>query len=227
MDYFGLVAEANTTFIDEDGAGNPVNRLKWLFGEQYDQMMEAVRERGAWRGRREVFLKDLKPRQARHLQEEDSIWFYLIVTQFRNPCNGEIAIYVDLKDITKEVRQEEKIRRLQRQEQALLKEMMPEHVIQHLVQEKANSAEAGASMSSSLESSRGLLSLSGLQKRARTMAEYHPDVTVFFCDIVTFTKIAARSTPGDVMDMLNELFSLFDNISDFHSIYKVETIGDW
>ena len=102
-------------------------------------MMEAVRERGAWRGRREVFLKDLKPRQARHLQEEDSIWFYLIVTQFRNPCDGQLAIYVDLKDITKEVRQEEKIRGLQRQEQALLKEMMPEHVIQHLVQEKANS----------------------------------------------------------------------------------------
>lgn len=192
-------------------------------------MMEAVRERGAWRGRREVFLKDLKPRQARRLQEEDSIWFYLIVTQFRNPCDGQLAIYVDLKDITKEVRQEEKIRGLQRQEQALLKEMMPEHVIQHLVQEKANSAsaEAGASTSSSLESSRGLLSLSGLQKRAGTMAEYHPDVTVFFCDIVGFTNVAARSTPGDVMDMLNELFSLFDNISDFHSIYKVETIGDW
>ena len=45
--------------------------------------------------------------------------------------------------------------------------------------------------------------------------------------LVGFTKVAAQSTPGDVMDMLNELFSLFDNISDFHSIYKVETIGDW
>ena len=63
-------------------------------------------------------------------------------------------------------------------------------------------------------------------QRVSAMAEHHPRVTVFFADIVGFTQIAARSSPGEVMIMLNRLFTLFDNVTDFHAIYKVETIGD-
>jgi adenylate cyclase len=65
-----------------------------------------------------------------------------------------------------------------------------------------------------------------LKQEEGVIADNFSDVTVLFADIVDFTKLSARIPAADVVALLNDVFSKFDQLAEKHSLEKIKTIGD-
>lgn len=63
-------------------------------------------------------------------------------------------------------------------------------------------------------------------KAGEAVADAFSDLTVIFVDIVAFSSLAQRLSPGHLVKLLNDFFSAADDCADRHGIEKVKTIGD-
>jgi class 3 adenylate cyclase len=65
-----------------------------------------------------------------------------------------------------------------------------------------------------------------LKAGEEVIADAFPEVTVLFADIVDFTRRSQRIGPAQVVAVLNELWSVFDQLAQRHGLEKIKTIGD-
>ncbi|WP_216351288.1 adenylate/guanylate cyclase domain-containing protein [Leptolyngbya sp. 'hensonii'] len=58
------------------------------------------------------------------------------------------------------------------------------------------------------------------------IADGFEDVTVLFADLVGFTELASNISPKKLVGLLNQIFSVFDDLTEQYGLEKIKTIGD-
>jgi adenylate cyclase len=59
-----------------------------------------------------------------------------------------------------------------------------------------------------------------------TIADEFDEASILFADIQGFTVLAGQLSPPEVVKLLNEVFSVFDDLVDEFGLEKIKTVGD-
>ena len=65
-----------------------------------------------------------------------------------------------------------------------------------------------------------------LKEKEGVIADRFDSVSVLFLDIVNFTKMSSDMAANKIVSILNEVFCLFDNLTEKYGLEKIKTIGD-
>jgi class 3 adenylate cyclase len=65
-----------------------------------------------------------------------------------------------------------------------------------------------------------------LKEDQGVIAESFTEATILFSDVVGFTEMSAQISPVELVYLLNEIFSAFDELAARHGLEKIKTIGD-
>ena len=106
------------------------------------------------------------------------------------------GISVFFHDITKRKRIESALKKEQKKTESLLLNILPEAIADRLKHEPG------------------------------VIADKFEKATVLFADLVNFTKISTTMSATKLVYLLNEIFSIFDELTQKHGLEKIKTIGD-
>ncbi len=65
-----------------------------------------------------------------------------------------------------------------------------------------------------------------LKEREGIIADPVDDASILFADVSDFTSLSATMRPREIVDLLNEIFSHFDDLTERYGLEKIKTIGD-
>jgi PAS domain S-box-containing protein len=100
------------------------------------------------------------------------------------------------EDISNRKQAEEALRKEQEKSERLLRNILPEAIAQQLKQNPG------------------------------VIAQQFNEVTIMFADLVGFTNLSARLKPIELVNLLNQIFSTFDELAQKFGLEKIKTIGD-
>ncbi|WP_017658624.1 adenylate/guanylate cyclase domain-containing protein [Baaleninema simplex] len=110
---------------------------------------------------------------------------------------GKLLYYEGtVQDITKRKEAEEALRAEQEKSESLLLNVLPKSIAEQLKQDQT------------------------------CIAERFEEATILFADLVNFTTLSAQMSPSKLVDLLNEIFSTFDQFALAYRLEKIKTIGD-
>ena len=65
-----------------------------------------------------------------------------------------------------------------------------------------------------------------LKKKESTIADGFQNASILFADLTGFTRLSLKLKPDDLVQMLDTIFSRFDELVDQYGLEKIKTIGD-
>ncbi|GET41119.1 adenylate/guanylate cyclase domain-containing protein [Microseira wollei] len=153
--------------------------------------------------RRQEFIAAIEQNNAVHdfeslvrRKDGSKIWVSENARAVRD-STGKLLYYEGtVSDITARKFAQEALREQQQKTEQLLLNIIPEPVAQRLKQDPS------------------------------AIADHFEDVTVLFADLVGFTEFSASTSPGELVHILNVVFSEFDRLAQRHGLEKIKTIGD-
>ena len=124
------------------------------------------------------------------------VWLDISKIPIHDVEGNVVGILGVLEDITQRKLAEEALRAEQEKSERLLLNILPKAIAERLKQDTS------------------------------IIAENFDEATILFADIVGFTPLSARMHPIQLVNLLNEIFSTFDQLAQQHGLEKIKTIGD-
>lgn len=133
------------------------------------------------------------------------VWLDINKIPIHNAEGQVIGILGVLEDITQRKLAEDALLAEQAKSEALLLNILPKSIAEQLKQD--------------IEAiTRG--------ETKPLIAEQFDEVSILFADIVGFTPLATQLSATELINLLNQIFSIFDRLSEQHGVEKIKTIGD-
>ncbi|WP_204151120.1 adenylate/guanylate cyclase domain-containing protein [Leptolyngbya sp. CCY15150] len=117
--------------------------------------------------------------------------------------DGQSCLLTLVNDITERKQAELDLRLEQEKSERLLLNILPQSIADRLKQNPSNNRISGAAI-----------------------AEHYDEVTILFADIVGFTQLSSHLPPMELVNLLNSIFSTFDQLAEQLGLEKIKTIGD-
>jgi class 3 adenylate cyclase len=65
-----------------------------------------------------------------------------------------------------------------------------------------------------------------LKEREGVIADHFDEASILFADVSDFTSLSANRNPREIVGLLDEIFSHFDDLAGRYGLEKIKTIGD-